>query len=440
VIFVHKGAATNGQPQTVDRPHPGSESGPPTAPSRWRAGRFLRFTIGVGLLGLPIWFLMPGLWTVTSAQAVVNAHVITLTSPIEGVVTLSPPPLGRLVAQGSVLLQIDSPMVDQRNIDELNTEVATLVGRVGALKQHRAKTEALKGELLISFNNYKDSMVRRVAHELEEARSEAEAADAALRQRVSEEGEEQARSRRGLGSQRELNLARFTAEIASKNAARATTAVTRLSHQLESMKRGVFTGPGDSRNDVPYSQQRIHELTVQQLDDDARIQENQARITHLERQIETGTRRAKTRSSYQLRAPIDGIVWRHFVAQESAVGPQTKLMQIIITSSVFIDATLNEKYADDIRPGDEVMVRLIGSDVEAPGTVKYILGADVLGEDETLATDAPKASRHEVHVIIDFDRALSGAADFNQGFVGRRAEIRFPGITRYVLRMRLFPA
>jgi multidrug resistance efflux pump len=436
VIFVHKGAPTNGQPQTVDRPHPGPQSGPATAPSRWHLGRLLRFTIGASLLGLPIWFLMPGHWTISSTQAVVNAHVITLTSPIEGVVTLSPPPLGQPVAQGSVLLQIDSPMVNQGNIEELKTEVASLVGRVAALQQHRAKTEALKSELLISFNNYKDSMVRRVAHELEEARSEAEAANAALRQRVSEEDEEEARSRRGLGSQRELKLARFTAEIASKNAARASTAVTRLSDQLESIKRGVFTGPGDSRNDVPYSQQRIHELTVQQLDDDARIQENQARITQLERQIESETSRAKTRSSYQLKAPIDGIVWRHFVAQDSSVGPQTRLLQIIITSSVFIDATLNEKYADDIRPGDKVMVRLIGSDIEAPGTVKYILGADVLGEDETLATEAPKASRHEVHVIIDFDKALSGADDFNQSFVGRRAEIRFPGIARSVLRMR----
>ena len=68
--------------------------------------------------------------------------------------------------------------------------------------------------------------------------------------------------------------------------------------------------------------------------------------------------------------------------------------------------------------------------------MKYILGADVLGEDETLATEAPKAGRHEVHVIIAFDKALSGADDFNQSFVGRRAEVRFPGITRSVLRMR----
>ncbi len=436
MIFVHKGAATNGHFQTVDRPHPGPESVPSTVRSRWHAGRFLRLLIGVGLLGLPIWFLMPGLWMITSVQAIVNAHVITLTSPIEGVVTRPPPPLGRLVTQGSVLLQIDSPMVDQKNIDELRTELASLVGRVEALKQHRAKTESLKSELLISYNNYRDSMVRRVAHELEEARSEAEAADAVLRQRVSEESEEQARTRRGLGSQRELTLARFTAEIASKNAARASTAVTRLSDQLESIKKGVFTGPGDSRNDVPYSQQRIHELTVQQLDDDARIQENQARITHLESQIESATRRAKSRSSYQLEAPIDGIVWRLFVAQDSAVGPQTRLMQIIVTSSVFIDATLNEKHADDIRPGDKVMVRLIGSDIDTTGTVKYILGADVSGEDETLATVAPKAGRHEVHVIIAFDKAPSGADEFNQSFVGRRAEVRFPGITSSVLRMR----
>ena len=436
MIFVHQGPATQGLPQTADRPHTGLESGESTAPSRWHVGRFLRFLIGAGLLGLPAWFWMPGLWTITSAQAVVNAHVITLTSPIEGVVTMPPPPLGHLVAQGSELLQIDSPLVDAGKIEDLKTELASLAGRVAAVRQHRARTEALKKELLISFKNYQDSMVRRVEHELDEAKSEAEAADAALRQRVSEENEEQARTRRGLGSLRELNLARFTAEIASKNAARAATAVTRLADQLESIKRGVFTGPGDSRNDVPYSRQRIHELTVQELDDDARIQESQARINQLQTEIESTTKRATARSTYQLRAPIDGIMWRHFVVQDSSVGLQTKLVQLIIASSVFIDATLNEKYADDVKPGDKVMIRLIGSDVETPGTLKCILGADVHGEDETLATEPPKASKHEVHVVIEFARPISAASDFNQSFVGRRAEVRFPAITGSVLRVR----
>ena len=114
MIFVHHGPATQGLPQTVDRPHTGLESGESTVPSRWHVGRFLRFLIGAGLLGLPAWFMMPGLWTITSAQAVVNAHVITLTSPIEGVVTMPPPPLGHLVAQGSELLRIESPLGSKR--------------------------------------------------------------------------------------------------------------------------------------------------------------------------------------------------------------------------------------------------------------------------------------------------------------------------------------
>lgn len=138
MIFVHQGPATQGLPQTADRPHTGLESGESTAPSRWHVGRFLRFLIGAGLLGLPAWFLMPGLWTITSAQAVVNAHVITLTSPIEGVVTMPPPPLGHLVAQGSELLQIDSPLVDAGKIEDLKTELASLAGRVAAVRQHRA--------------------------------------------------------------------------------------------------------------------------------------------------------------------------------------------------------------------------------------------------------------------------------------------------------------
>jgi multidrug resistance efflux pump len=138
--------------------------------------------VGASLLALPAWFFMPAVWTISSSQAIVNAQVIALTSPIEGVVTCPPPQIGRLVTQGSVLLEIASPLVDQKHIEELETELATLVERVAASKRHLTKTESLKSELLSSYNNYKDSMVKRVTHELEEARFDAEAADVSLRQ------------------------------------------------------------------------------------------------------------------------------------------------------------------------------------------------------------------------------------------------------------------
>ncbi len=351
-------------------------------------------------------------------------------------VSAAPVRVGDRVSRETRLLSIDATRVPDARVDELRTESASLGGRVQALRRHQERLRSLTQDLQQRFNSYKDSMVRRVAHELEEARSEAEAAETALRQRTSEEAEEQTRVRRGLGSQRELNQARFTAEIASKVATRANTAVERLTDQLESMKRGVFTGPGDSRNDVPYSQQRIHELTVQDLDLEARIQESEARIAQLDNQLETELKRSGAVAAYDMKSPVDGIVWRLFVAPGSAVGPQTRLVQVASTAEVFIDAALDAKYADEIRPGDLAMVRLIGSDVEAPATVKYLLGSEETRADDTLAAQPPTTTRQELHVIMSFEQPPAGAPAFNQDFIGRRAEVRFPGVTHSVLRMR----
>jgi multidrug resistance efflux pump len=399
-------------------------------------GRALRTAIGLVLLCVPAWLLWPSLWTITSTAAVVNAQLITLTSPIEGVATLAPPAVGQQVARGGLLLRIAAPLPDQKHVEELEAEKATLTERVAALQQHAAKIQSLKNELSVSFENYKSSLVREVADELEEARSEAEAAEAIRRQKEFEQEREQALVRRGFGRPPELNAARYAAEVAVNNAARARAGVSRLTHQLESIQRGVFTGPGDSRNDVPYSRQRAHELLVQQLDDEAKIQEHQMRIAQIEQQIVSETSRIEKRTSQEVRAPVDGIIGRLFVAAGSSVGPQSELLQVLDASTVFIDARLSENYADDVRPGNAVRVRLIGPNIEVGGTIRHVLGDAVPGDDRTTVAASPVSTAHEVHVIVDFDKAAAGAGQFNQFLVGRRVEVRFPGVARSHFGMR----
>src|SRR6516225_7014780 len=81
------------------------------------------------------WLLTPSLWTVTSTEAVVNARIMTLHSPIEGTVRGAPPPVGKAVAAGSPLLEVENEYVDYSHLEELKIEVASLAERVTALKK-----------------------------------------------------------------------------------------------------------------------------------------------------------------------------------------------------------------------------------------------------------------------------------------------------------------
>jgi multidrug resistance efflux pump len=223
--------------------------------------------------------------------------------------------------------------------------------------------------------------------------------------------------------------------ISQRSLQRAGEAVARLTDQLDAMRKGTFTGPGDSRNDVPYSRQRIHEVTLQQLAEEARLREHQARIVELERRIASEQERLEKRSGSDVKAPVRGILWRQLVAPGSPVMQRTELLQLVDVSTLFVDATVNVKFADRIHPSDPVLVRLVGSDLEMRGTVRHVAGEGTLREDRSLAVQCAEESRHQVHVVIDLG-TVPGGGDSNQFYVGRRVEVDFPNVAGSVLGLR----
>ena len=54
----------------------------------------------------------------------------------------------------------------------------------------------------------------------------------------------------------------------------ARTRLARLQYQLDGISQGVYVG--DGRNDVPYSRQRMDEVTIQLAEIDVRLKENEA--------------------------------------------------------------------------------------------------------------------------------------------------------------------
>src|ERR1043165_5411247 len=90
---------------------------PPQSPA-WRRGRLSRHVLGLGLLALGAWVLLPTFWGVTSTQATVNAPVVGIHAPIEG--TVSSPScrfdeigIGQRVSAGQLLLRIDNDLFDE---------------------------------------------------------------------------------------------------------------------------------------------------------------------------------------------------------------------------------------------------------------------------------------------------------------------------------------
>src|SRR5262249_21745125 len=119
----------------------GSQGGSPTRKPGLR--KVIRIALGGAILAIAcwlagMWLLTPGLWYVTSNQAVVNARIRSLHSPIEGIIATQPPPIGKAVTAGSPLLTVENQLVDDSHREELRTESTSLKERVAALKnQHK---------------------------------------------------------------------------------------------------------------------------------------------------------------------------------------------------------------------------------------------------------------------------------------------------------------
>jgi multidrug resistance efflux pump len=414
---------------------PAGDVAPAAAPPapRASAARRLRTALGVGLLLLTgwlgvSWLLTPGVWTITSTQAVVNARIMTLHAPLEGIVTRDPPPVGKAVASGAVLLEVENPLADNSKLEELRTEAASLDERVAALKNQHRVLEKLKEDLTASAKGYREAAVRRLERQVEEAESVAAASDAFQRQRQykREQAERLSSAERGVLSQQELVTTQLASEAAHYKGTQAKAAARRLAEELELARSGNYFGPADGRNDVPYSQQRIHDIEIRQQDILARVQEFGARAAQVRKQTAIEAERLRRQSTAAVKAPIDGVVWRRPVVSGATVTRQTDALKLLDASDIFVDALVSEKYFGTIRPGDKAVIKLIGSHAEVPGTVRDVLGQVALGSDTSLAAEVPKLGKHEIHVVVTFDGAAAGDDNFHAYHIGQPVEVRFP--------------
>ena len=181
--------------------------------------------------------------------------------------------------------------------------------------------------------------------------------------------------------------------------------------------------------------QRMHEIDIRQHYIQAKIQEFAARGAQVQKQLRIEDERLQRQARCCLKAPIDGIIWRRPLAGGGTVTRQKPVLELLDTSDIFVDALVNEKHFGDIRPGDKVVVKLIGSHTEVAGTVRDVLGRVALADDHTLAAEVPKLGKHEVHVIVTFDDGPPRSDHFHPHHIGQPVEVRFTSSASFLKQL-----
>jgi multidrug resistance efflux pump len=392
--------------------------------------RAIRMVVGIGMLSIAgtlgfAWLRTPALWTITSTQAVVNAPIRILHAPIEGIVTTQPPAVGMSVVADSPLVTIENPLVDNSHLEELKTEATALTERVTALQAQQEALASLKESLLASARKHHEAVVRRLQRRVEEARSAAAAADAFRKQRDYKKEQTAKLAGGNAVSQLEMITTQLAQEVAVNKATLANFTLQRLTEELEAVRAGSPGWLGDGHNDVPYSQQRAHEIALHQQEIATKIREHSARCAQVQKQVHIEQERLNRQARFVLTAPSAGIVWRQPVTAGACITRQTELLELLDGSAIFVDALVNEKYFGDIHPGDPVIVKLIGSHAEVPGRVKAVLGRVAPADYHFLAAEISRPNSHEIHVVVGFADDSATADYFYSQHIGQPVEVRF---------------
>jgi multidrug resistance efflux pump len=367
--------------------------------------------------------ILPALTGYTSLDGTVNARISIISAPIEGTVTATPPKIGTSLPAGAELLAIRNDRVPRAAEVQMEAELEAAKERLLGIEAQRAQLTALREELQARRQEYQQATIQNLTQEI-----------AIRRQRINSAAAQQQAAEADLARKQRLGTTGIVAEVAVEQARAASITaqnegnisraeLERLSQQLEAVKQGVFVGEG--RNDVPYSQQRIDEVTIQLAELQFRERDLKGRIAQLDTQHEEEHAHNRNMSYAVLRMPFEGVIWRNNVVEGSHVIAGNELVQILDCRDLFVDIPVSEVDYDEIYPGRSAQIRLLGRSDTIDGQVMAVRGSAAVIEDVILAAKLPQSRGKDARIRVVLPESALNTDYSNFCQVGRAVQVRF---------------
>lgn len=385
-------------------------------------GKFFRRLIGIAILLALAVVVGPALFKVQSTNAIVNAHVVYVNSPLEGVVTQVFKPVGSMVSRGQPIVDLNNPRIGEQLLEELKGQRQTLVERVNGLSQQLVRLGAMQTDLRERVDLHNSHESTRLDHQIAEAQAQALAQQGTVNELKLALDKNQKLLAENFISEVEFDRSRFALEIGKRQLQAIEAKIRTLQAEQAALAAGVYLGEG--RNDVPYTQQKLEDISVQMINIEADLTEANARLLSLEGQIAAEQANLQRLREAELVAPVSGMVWRQYFPVGSDVILASRLVSIVDCSDLFVEAAVPDKNLADLFEGTQVNYRLVGSHQWLSGEIFKIVGSGNRVRDETLAAQLDTDVREgRIFIRIAPDAMPSLAA--NQCYVGRGAEVTF---------------
>jgi len=410
--------APSGEPTPVVAPPTEAAPAKPKSPTPRRVVKTL---IGLALVAAVGYAPLQRMAQTSSVEAIVNARVITLRSPIEGEVQpgLDVRPSGAALAAGDVLFRIADPRADRGRVDDLSRQLAQARDERPRLAARLESARALLADLSEQTRAFGAARIRQL-----EARHDALTADAAAAHaRTLDATATLERANRltaqGAATAVQASLAKRDADVAAQNEISAKGLIAVNDVELASARRGVFVG--DSYNDRPTSAQRADDLRQQIVDFEQALNESDRRIARLSQDVVDEQARYAALSSAAIVAPARGSVWEVLTAPGEQVRRGQELVRVLDCGGAMVTATVSESVYNRLHIGSPARFQPRDGGADLAGTVIGLTGSSTTPANFAILPAA--LARGAYHVTV----SVPGLASAQTCDVGRTGRVVFDG-------------
>jgi multidrug resistance efflux pump len=346
------------------------------------------------------------LWSITSAEAIVNSRVITLRSPIEGRIVEGPKSIeiGRSLQSGETVLRITNSRADRSRLDDLRRRRSALIDQRQTAAERIAKFDRLRAEQMTQFASFSQGRIAQIEARRREILADQDAIKARLQASEASLNRAMALYTKGFQAQQVYD------EVTRENKV-LRAALTASNGRLEaadieraSAGQGVFVA--DGFNDVPRSAQRASELAQLIADLEVTAAEQDRRLEAMQSEIEEETRRFEENSVAVMTSPAAGLVWEVLTSPGEDVHRAQELMRVLDCQQAVVTASVSEANFNKLKIGDKATFRLRGTSKELGGRVIGLHG--LASVPANLAINQATLSREPYHATVEVPELATG--------------------------------
>lgn len=372
--------------------------------------KLTRLIVGAAVILVALWVLIGEQLAGASADAVVNARLATVRSPLAGTVALGPRSPGSRVVTGEELGSVADPLVDRVRLEDLAMERAFAQAGVARADALARATEEAIAPLDARTATYRAERGAELEARLGHARSRLAAlggpgAPAAATTGAQDDlvvvpsalVEEGSASEAGPGGALEGGATGTRTALALTE---ARERVDTLEIELRAAAEGVLLG--DGYNDAPWSEQRAEELRGLLRERRAALQDATARLEAIDARASSARIAASRLASASLRSPVNGQLWE-IRAEDGEVTQRGDAVMILLDcNSVLVTLSVTESVYNGLAPGDEARFRLSGDGRDFPATVARLggAGAQTLYRNLAVAPSQQHLERFDVALLV----------------------------------------